>query len=116
MAKVNKYALVAAYIKQVEAIKMPLNVQVFGEVVEKLGPANYKADAQLVATADQAELDRVYTNFVADELKYTDPAAGKALIKKAVAKMKPVKRKYRAVFYYVLTQLNAAKKPAQPKA
>jgi hypothetical protein len=106
MAKVDKIALVQSYLKQVAQTKMPLNLAVFGEIVERLGPANYSKDAQLVAAADPAELERVYKSFVADELKYTDPVAGMKLIKKAVLKMKPIKRKYRAVFYYVLTQLN----------
>lgn len=106
MAKQDKYAIVAAYLKQVQATKVPLNLAVFGAVVEKLGAANFKKDAQLIAVADDAELDRVYTNFVADELKIADKTAGMKLIKKAVLKMKPIKRKYRAVFYYVITQLN----------
>ncbi|MFZ2593248.1 MAG: DUF2853 family protein [Minisyncoccia bacterium] len=106
MAKVDKIALVQSYLKQLHQTKVPLNLAVFGEVVERLGAANYSKDAQLVAVADTAELDRVYKSFVADELKITDAAAGMKLIKKAVAKMKPIKRKYRAVFYYVLTQLS----------
>jgi hypothetical protein len=106
MAKQDKFALVSAYLKQVQATKVPLNVEVFGKVVERLGAANFKQDAQLVAVADDAELERVYTNFVADELKIADKALGMKLIKKAVLKMKPIKRKYRAVFYYVITQLN----------
>lgn len=106
MAKQDKFATVSAYLKQIQAVKVPLNVAVFGAVVEKLGAANFKKDAQLIAVADDAELERVYTNFVADELKITDKVAGMKLIKKAIAKMKPIKRKYRAVFYYVITQLN----------
>jgi hypothetical protein len=106
MAKVDKFALVQSYLKQVQATKVPLNLEVFGQVVEKLGAANYRADAQLVAVADPEELERVYTNFVADELKIADKEAGMKLIKKGVAKMKLIKRKYRAVFYYVLTQLS----------
>ncbi len=106
MAKQDKFALVAAYLKQVKAVKVPLNIEMFGRVVERLGAANFKQDAQLIAIADEAELERVYTNFVADELKIADKVAGMKLIKKAVLKMKPIKRKYRAVFYYVITQLN----------
>jgi hypothetical protein len=46
----------------------------------------------------------VYTRFVADELKMADKDAGMKLIKKVVLKMKNEKRKYRAVFYYLLKQ------------
>ncbi len=106
MAKQDKFAIVAAYLKQIQAVKVPLNTEVFGGVVERLGAANFKKDAQLVAVADEAELERVYTNFVADELKISDKVIGMKLIKKAALKMKPIKRKYRAVFYYVITQLN----------
>jgi hypothetical protein len=109
MAKVDKYALITNYLKQAKAIKLDLDLSVFAEVVEKLGPANYRADSQLVATADATELERVYTNFVADELKYTDKVAGMKLIKAAALKMKSQKRKYRAVFYYVLTKMNKNK-------
>jgi hypothetical protein len=105
MAKVDKYALFINYLKQAQAAKVEMDLSVFASVVERLGAANYRADAQLVATADEAELERVYTNFVADELKIADKAAGMKLIKKAAMKMKPIKRKYRAVFYYILTQL-----------
>ncbi|MFM2414592.1 MAG: hypothetical protein RI911_285 [Candidatus Parcubacteria bacterium] len=105
MAKVDKYALFTNYMKQAKAAKVDIDLSVFAAVVEKLGPANYNPDAQLVATADPAELERVYTNFVADELKISDKATGMKLIKRGVVKMKAIKRKYRAVFYYVLTQL-----------
>ncbi len=105
MAKVDKTVLVQAYLKQLQKTKVPLNLEVFGHVVERLGAANYSKDAQLIASADPKELERIYTNFVADELKVQDRVAAMKLITKAVTKMKPIKRKYRAVFYYILTQL-----------
>lgn len=105
MAKVDQYAQMMSYLKQLKAVKVKNpNFATFGAIVEKLGPANYHKDAQLVAAADEKELDSVFTGFVADELKIEDKVKGMKMIKAIALKMKPIKRKYRAVFYYLLSE------------
>ncbi len=103
MAKVTKIEVMEKYLKQLAKLKVKdLQAAELGAIVDNLGAANYQVDASLVAATDPAELEGVYTRFVADELKVLDKAAGMKLVKKVAAKMKNEKRKYRAVFYYLL--------------
>jgi hypothetical protein len=103
MAKMTKAEAVINYMKQLHALKIKeFSASEFGAIVDKLGAANYKADASLVAAKDEKELEGIYTRYVADELEIADRAAGMKLIGKVVTKMKAQKRKYRAVFYYLL--------------
>jgi hypothetical protein len=103
--KMTKADVMVNYLKQMQKLKVKeFSAAEFGAIVDMLGAANYQADASLVAAKDPAELDGVYTRFVADELKMADKDAGMKLIKKVALKMKNEKRKYRAVFYYLLKQ------------
>ena len=101
--KKNKMDVMQNYLKQLSKLKVKeFNAKDFGVIVDSLGAANYNVDASLVAASDPMELEGVYTRYVADELKMSDKAAGMKLVKKVAAKMKTEKRKYRAVFYYLL--------------
>lgn len=101
--KLSKAEVMANYMKQMQKLKVKdFSAAEFGAIVDKLGAANYKIDAALVAAKDPKELEGVYKGYVADELKMSDKAAGMKLIGKVAAKMKNEKRKYRAVFYYLL--------------
>ncbi len=103
--KQTKLDAMQNYVKQLQALKIKdFNAADFGAIVDKLGPANYSLDASLVAVGNPAELEGVYTNFVADELAISDKDAGMKMVKKVAAKMKSQKRKYRAVFYFLLKQ------------
>jgi hypothetical protein len=103
MAKMTKAEVMINYMKQLHKLKVKeFNAADFGAIVDMLGAANYKADAALVAAKDEKELESVYTRYVADELKIADKAMGMKLVKKVATKMKDEKRKYRAVFYYLL--------------
>lgn len=103
--KMTKIDAMQNYLKQMQKLKVKdMSAAEFGAIVDMLGAANYQADAALVATKDAAELEGVYTRFVADELKISDKAVGMKLVKKVALKMKNEKRKYRAVFYYLLKQ------------
>lgn len=103
MAKMTKAEVMINYLKQLHKLKVKdFSATDLGAIVDMLGAANYQADASLVAAKDEKELESVYTRFVADELKIADKAAGMKLVKKVATKMKTQKRKYRAVFYYLL--------------
>lgn len=70
---------------------------------ERLGPNIYDADASLVSCTDKAEIDRVKATFN----KRFD-GLDEALLEDAIQyvcniDMAGQKRKYRAVFYYILT-------------
>lgn len=105
MAKMTKAEVMANYMKQMQKLGIKeFSAAEFGAIVDKLGAANYKADAALVAAKDPKELEGVYKGYVADELKMTDKDAGMKLINKVAAKMQKTPRKYRAVFYYLLKQ------------
>lgn len=102
---IDQYQTLSNYLKQLKALKVKrISVADFGAVVDKLGAANYHKDAQFVSATDEKELETVYTNFIADELKIADRAAGMKMLKGVMTKMKPIKKKYRAVVYYMLTQ------------
>lgn len=103
-AKMTKAEVMGHYLKQMQKLGVKeFSAEKFGAIVDSLGAANYKADAQLVAAKDAAELESVYARFVADELGMKDKTAGMKLVQRVAAKMKNEKRKYRAVFYYLLT-------------
>lgn len=101
--KMTKIDVMQNYLKQLSKLKVKeFNAADFGAIVDGLGAANYNLDASLIAASDPMELEGVYTRFVADELKMSDKVAGMKLVKKVALKMKTEKRKYRAVFYYLL--------------
>lgn len=103
--KQTKLDAMQNYLKQLQSLKVKdFKASEFGAIVDKLGPANYNLDASLVSAGDPTELESVYTRFVADDLAIADHEIGMKLVKKVAAKMKNEKRKYRAVFYYLLKQ------------
>jgi hypothetical protein len=75
-------------------------------IVKNLGPSIYRKDAELVSCSDPKELDTVKTNFLVRKLKM--PKNDKEALDKAVAevceKLKGVRQKYRATFYYMLAK------------
>lgn len=93
------------YAAQLEEMGEAVDGKLLDAVTDGLGPANYNADASLVACSDKDELKRVYTNFVADELGVSDEEKGMEAIEAVCEKMTGIKRKHRAVFYYLLTKM-----------
>lgn len=103
--KLNKIEIMTAYLKQMQSLGIKnVNASDFGAIVEMLGAANFNADASMVATSNPDELESVYARYVADELKVSDKNTGMKMVKKVAAKMKNERRKYRAVFYYLLKE------------
>ena len=82
---------------------------------ERLGPNIYDADASLVSCSDQAELDRVAKAFL-KRFEGIDADKVDQAITSVCALMSGVKRKYRAVFYYLVTvQLGWIEEESQNK-
>lgn len=59
-------------------------------------------DATLVSTTDTKELETVRRNFVVKKLEIKDKDKGNTAISAVAAKMKGVKNKNRAAFYYLV--------------
>jgi hypothetical protein len=82
---------------------------------ERLGPNIYDADASLVATSDRTELDRVAAAFI-KRFEGIDADQVDQAITTVAALMSGVKRKYRAVFYYLVTvELGRIEEASQQK-
>ncbi len=75
-------------------------------IVKNLGPSIYRKDAESVACGDPKELERVKNNFLVKKLQM--PKDDKEALDKAVnevcEKLKGVRTKYRATFYYMLAK------------
>ena len=101
----TKEEMMEKYVAQLKALGKSVDDEALEGIVDGLGPANYNLDASLVAASDPEELRRVYTNFVADELAISDEEKGMEMIAKVAEEMSSEARKYRAVFYYLLSKM-----------
>lgn len=59
-------------------------------------------DALLVSGGDPAELETVRKNFVVKKLGHNDKESGAAVVQTVADKMKGIKMKNRAAFYYMV--------------
>lgn len=100
----TKEEMIEKYEAQLRDLGESVDSELLDWVVDRVGPANYNADGQLVACSDEAELERVFTGFVGDELKETDKEEGMAAIEAVCDQMSDESRKYRAVVYYLLAK------------
>ena len=100
----TKEEMMEKYQEQLAKLGEDVNQELLDWCFDRVGPANYKADAQLVACSDEDERKRVYTGFVGDELEETDEDKGMEAIANVCEQMSDVTRKYRAVFYYILAK------------
>lgn len=74
-------------------------------VAKGLGPSIYNADASTVSCSDNEELNRVKTNFLIGKLGLEDGDHLDSAIKEVCEEMGTSNRKkYRAIFYYLLTK------------
>jgi hypothetical protein len=92
------------YTAQLQELGVDVDTALLEKVTDGLGPANYNEDAAYVAASDEAEVKRVYTNYVADELAVSDEEAGMAAINEVLDMMSGINKKHRAVVYYLLAQ------------
>ncbi len=76
------------------------------KIVDLLGPSIFQDDAELVACSDEAELERVVANFLIEKLHLEDEPAGELLaaVKDVCDELSEHRRKYRALFYYILVR------------
>jgi hypothetical protein len=72
------------------------------KIVDLLGPSIYKKDSETVACSDEKELERVLQSSVLEKLGVKVTMDD---IKAVCERMKWEKNKYRAVFYYLLTEI-----------
>ena len=96
--------MMGKYQEQLSEMGVSIDAELLEWCVDRVGPANYNADGQLVACSNDDELERVYTGFVGDELAETDKEKGMEHIMAVCEEMSGVSRKYRAVFYYLLAK------------
>ena len=92
------------YVAQLQDIGISVDDELLDWVIDRVGPANYTADGQLVACGDEDEKKRVFTGFVADELEENDEEKGMQAIEDVCEQLSGVNRKYRAVVYYLLAK------------
>lgn len=81
------------------------DAELLKKVAKGLGPAIYNKDASLVSAGDQAELDRVKSNFLIKKLGLKDSDELMTAINEVIdtyGRSHP--NKYRAVVYYLLVK------------
>ena len=100
----TKEEMIEKYTAQLESLGQSVDAELLDWVVDRVGPANYNADGQLVACSDDEELGRVFTGFVGDELEESDKEKGMEAIQAVCEDMSGENRKYRAVVYYLLAK------------
>lgn len=95
--------MVTLYEGEMKKLNISYDAVLLRAVTKGCGPVIYLPDASKVSSSDQAELDRVKTNFLIKKLGLTDGPALDAGIKAVVEILgSSNKNKYRAIFYYLL--------------
>ncbi len=94
----------AKYTAQLKKVGVPVNKDLLAKVYKAVGPANNRIDAMFVAASDKKELMTVYKNFVVKKLGIKDEKKGMKAVEATAEKMSGVRKKYRAVFYYILAK------------
>jgi len=94
------------YTKSAEKLGITIEADLFKLVTKGLGPSIYKEDSELVSSSNEAELETVKKNFLIKKLGIDkDDTELDALIQKVIEILgSGNKRKYRALFYYLLVK------------
>jgi hypothetical protein len=100
----TKLDMMEKYTVQLKELGVEAEPELLTWITDRVGPANYDSDGQLVAATQPAELGRVFTGFVGDELAEEDEEKGMAAIQEVCDQMKDINKKYRAVVYYLLAK------------
>ncbi len=95
------------YLNNLKEYESDIDEDLLALIVFHLGPAIYRADAEVVSCTNSIELDRVRENFLKKKLGLTQSDSTlDAAIKSVCSRMGDANRhKYRAVFYYMLTKI-----------
>ena len=93
------------YTSEAEKLGVKIEADLFKLVTKGLGPSIYKNDAEIVSCSQKAELETVKKNFLLKKLALKDGENLDAAIQTVCEKMgKSNKKKYRAIFYYLLVK------------
>ncbi len=93
------------YIAEMDKLKISFEKDLFTSVAKGLGPALFRKDAEVVSCGDPSELATVKKNFLMKKHGLEDSEKLDTAINAVCEKMgKSNKNKYRAIFYYLLTE------------
>lgn len=94
------------YTSAAEKLGIALDADLFKLVTKGLGPSIYKEDAELVSTSNKTELETIKKNFLIKKLGLPaeDEKLDAAIDKVTETLGSSNKRKYRALFYYLLVK------------
>jgi small subunit ribosomal protein S1 len=94
------------YTEAAEKLSIAIEADLFKLVTKGLGPSIYKEDSELVSSSNQTELETVKKNFLIKKLGLEkDDAELDAIIQKVIDIIgSGNKKKYRALFYYLLVK------------
>ena len=96
---------ITAYVAEAKKLNLSLDEKLIAAVAKGLGPSIYNADAETIASSDQAELDRVKNNFLVKKLGLTDSPALDSAIDEVIEQVgKSNRNKYRAIVYALLVK------------
>lgn len=98
--------LIAKYASDIEKkCNLKPDMKLLTAVTIGCGPSIYNADASTVSAGDKAELERVKKNFLIKKLGLKDtPKLDEGIQDVIETYGRSNRRKYRAVFYYLLTK------------
>ncbi len=94
---------VALYSKQLTKLGVKVDEALLRKVTKGLGPSIYKADAELLSTTDEKEVDRMKTNFMKGKLGLSETQANNG-VKHVKDVMGSTRKKYRAACYYLIVK------------
>ncbi len=93
------------YTGAAEKLGIKIEADLFKLVAKGLGPSIYREDAELVSCSQKTELETVKKNFLIKKLAFKDGEKLDAAIKSVCEQLGTKnKKKYRALFYYLLVK------------
>jgi small subunit ribosomal protein S1 len=94
------------YTEAAEKLGIELNADLFKLVTKGLGPSIYKEDSELVSSSNKDELETVKKNFLIKKLglEHNEEVFDAAIAKVIDTLGSGNKKKYRALFYYLLVK------------
>ena len=94
------------YTEAAEKLGIELNADLFKLVAKGLGPSIYKEDSELVSSSNKEELETVKKNFLIKKLglEHNEEVFDAAIAKVIDTLGSSNKKKYRALFYYLLVK------------
>jgi len=93
------------YTSEAEKLGIAIDADLFKNVAKGLGPSIYKEDAELVSSSNKSELETIKKNFLIKKLGQEDSEKLDEVIQKVIDTLgSSNRRKYRALFYYLLVK------------